>query len=191
MHLDKEDVNLFFNLWFSLIHSVNTKHKIILPYKKTVYGERMDIDKETFIKLRDKLWENPKWIDEFIKENEAHLSSEEKEILTLWRKRFIKGKFIVMKHLRKHSVLMSSGEETKLYGMIGISEPFAATLEHAPLPLYIETVLIPFKGRIISDSLLRPYSASFGRNYRESFNRSFNEAKETCGIIERLDGDIS
>ena len=187
--LSEEDVNLFFKLWFRLLYSVNEKHKIVPPFKLPVY--RKGADGRTLIKVKDKLWENPEWIGDFVREEGKDLTEEEKEILMLWKEHFIKGRFIVMRHLKKYSVLMSSDDEPKLYGVIGLSDPFAITMRHAELPCYVDTVLIPFKGRIIYDSMVRDHRILFGPGYRSSFTGSYNKAKERCGITETLTGDAS
>jgi hypothetical protein len=184
VHLDKEDVNLFFKLWYTLAHSVNDKHKIVPPFKRPVYGDRTN--GEQFMAIREELWKHPKWIDEFIKGDGAHFTDEEKTILRSWRKHFVYDKFVAMKHLKKHSVLLPMSEKSKLYGVIGISEEFEMTMQYNPLPYIIETALLPFKGRIVYDSLLMTYNILIGPGFSESLKKTYNETKKACGIIETL-----
>jgi hypothetical protein len=80
MHLNQEDISLFFKLWYALIYSINCKHKIV---------------------------------PEFV----------ERAVLMSWRANFVSGKFIIYKHLKKYTVFMSTDENPKLYGVIGISDP--------------------------------------------------------------------
>jgi len=46
-----------------------------------------------------------------------------------------------------------------LYGVIGISSPIEVSVPF-PLPCLVETTLLPFKGRIINDSIIVPMDVS-------------------------------
>ena len=185
MHLDERDVELFYDLWYSLTYSVNSKHKIVPLLKKPVYGEH--VDKEPFLKIRSELWKHPEWIDEYISRDGAHLAEEKIDILISWRTHFITDKFVLLKHLKKYSVLMSTGNEPELFGVIGISEPLEAILPHNCTPCIVETALLPFKGRIIYDSLMVATGVSFGQGFKKSFKVVYNEIKAVKGIIESFD----
>ena len=50
------------------------------------------------------------------------------------------------------------------------------------LPMMIETVIIPFKGKIIYDSLIKRYDVIIGKNMRQSFNEKYKEVKNRIGI---------
>ncbi len=92
MFLNKEDRTLFFKLWFMLIYSINGKHKIVPPFERPIYGDY--VDREAIFTIRNALWENPSFIDEFLAGDGAMLSDEEKAILMSWRANFIKDKII-------------------------------------------------------------------------------------------------
>ena len=74
----------------------------------------------------------------------------------------------------------------KVYGVIGISESIAEMFLPLHLPLLIETVLIPFRDKIIYDSLLMPYIMHIGSNMRRSFNVEYRALKEKHGITTML-----
>jgi len=76
MHLNQEDIALFFNLWYALFYSINCKHKIVEQFEKPIYGDY--VDKKPFIIMRKELWANPVLIDEFLASDGAMLSKEEK-----------------------------------------------------------------------------------------------------------------
>ncbi|MCL2135649.1 MAG: DUF6398 domain-containing protein [Candidatus Bathyarchaeota archaeon] len=182
MMLVRSDVALFYKLWCALVWSVNQKHKIVPVFKKPVYGER--ICEEPFIVIRSKLWENPHWIDDFLCEKDSDvLSEDECEILKGWRENFIKGQFMVVKHLEKYSVFMTCEGSTKLYGVCGISNPVREMVSH-DVPCLVDAVLLPFKGKIIFDSVIINHSISFGKSMRDSIKDEYEKIKETVGIIE-------
>lgn len=55
------------------------------------------------------------------------------------------------------------------------------------LPLMVETVLLPFEGRIIYDSLIMPYSVNFGGGAKKGFQEEYRELKRQSGIITSLE----
>jgi len=182
MMLAQSEIESFYKLWCTLIWSINQKHKIVPAFRKPVYGER--INEKPFMAIRPKLWENPQWIDEFLCEKEsAELSESEREILKDWRKNFIKNKFIVIKHLAKYSIFMTFEEPSNIYGVLGISNPISEIVPY-PVPVMVNTVLLPFKDKIIYDSFIETYSITFGKGMRESIKESYENAKETIGIVE-------
>ncbi|MDR1991903.1 MAG: DUF6398 domain-containing protein [Nitrososphaerota archaeon] len=184
MYLSRSEVELFYKLWCTLTWTINQKHKIVPAFKKPVYGEH--INTEPIIAIREKLWENPQWIDEFLDEKGSNeLNENEREILRDWRKKFIKDKFIVVKHLATYSVFMTFDDPAKLYGVYGISNPIRETAPN-DVPFIVETILLPFEDKIIYDSLLVTYKISFGKNAREDINDSYKQIKEKTGIIETI-----
>jgi Domain of unknown function (DUF6398) len=54
------------------------------------------------------------------------------------------------------------------------------------LPVLIEAVLLPFKGKIVYDGLMTGYRISFGSGIRRLLNESFKAAKARHGIVTAL-----
>jgi len=182
MNLSQNEVEIFYKLWYSLIWGINEKHQIVPAFKKPVYGER--VNEEPFISVRSKLWENPQWIDDFLRDNEfGELTETEYGILKDWRNNFIKAQFLIMKHLKIYSVFMTFESPAKLYGVCGISNPIKETAPY-DVPYMVDAVLLPFKDKIIYDSFLGAYPVSFGKGYRDSFKKAYDEAKKIVGITE-------
>ena len=185
MTLTQQEITKFYELWCALIWGVNEKKGIVPKFKKPIYGEN-PIDQSPFIAIRVELWENPEWIDEFIKDNEfGDLTEVDLGILADWRKYFVKDRFVIIKHLKKYSILMTMDEEASLYGVCGISNPISESVPYS-LPLMVEAVLLPFKDRIIYDSFIAPYNVTFGKGMRSSFKDAFDTAKSKVGIIENM-----
>ncbi|MCE9561295.1 MAG: DUF6398 domain-containing protein [Planctomycetes bacterium] len=71
------------------------------------------------------------------------------------------------------------------YGVLALSQPFE-DLIGPHLPVLTQTVLLPFKDKIIYDGLITGYRIAFGPGIRRSLNESFKEAKSRHGIITSL-----
>jgi hypothetical protein len=57
------------------------------------------------------------------------------------------------------------------------------------LPVYVKTVLLPFKGRIIADGLLEPHPILFGGGITAELRETYLIAKQNNGIVESLEPD--
>ncbi|MDR1364498.1 MAG: DUF6398 domain-containing protein [Oscillospiraceae bacterium] len=187
MNLSKQDIILFFKLWYKLLCYVNLKLKIIKNFSEPIYPN--GINQEKLNTIRNKLWENPTLISDYLKDNDsAELAENERKILASWKKHHINSRFLIMKHLKKYSVLMSYDENTptRIYGVVGISESFYEMMPFEVLPIMIKIILLPFKEQIIYDGLIGTYNVSFGSGYRRNFNDMYKEIKAKYGIIESL-----
>lgn len=189
MNLNQQEISIFYKLWYGLVWGINEKHKIIPHFKRPIYGTRVAVSIEEFMKVRNAMWSNPKWIDEFLASyDNGEFTEQERGIITDWRNHFVKGKFVIMKHLAKYSVIMTfEGMPTLLYGVHGISDSVKVALPY-PIPFPVELVLLPFNDKIIYDSIAASFNISFGSGMRSASKEWYDEAKEKYGIIEVLNG---
>ena len=136
-------------------------------------------------KVREVLWENPELIDEYISKTE--LSQEKINILKLWRTNYKKGMFFILEYQPECVVAIASNEqsEDRLYGIKGISSSVANILRQS-LPVQIETVLLPFKGKIIYDSFMSSMPIGFAEGARAAFREMYDKAIK-YGIITSLE----
>ena len=178
MVLTFEEKKIFFKNWLKLLTFVNNKYKIIKKFGSPENPVGLNIN--NIGKIRNKLWENVNIIEEYIKC--SNLENEDKDIVVLWKK-YKKGKFTIIKTLKKHTIFLDN-KKNQLYGVNGITSPI---IEMIPFfPIMVETVLIPFKNKIIYDSLLEYDNISFGGNYRRYFIENYNKIKKEKGIICEL-----
>jgi len=181
MTLHPEEAKIFFKNWLGLLAFVNDKYNLVknFGHPKKPAG----INHEKVVKIKTKLWENVDIIDEYVN-SVRNLPEEDKLILQGWKNN-IPGHFMIVKHLKKYSVLMNAKEDM-LYGVIGISGPISDMIPIDMLPMMIQTTLIPFKDSIIYDSLFSTYNVNIGPNMVRSCKESYSEIKEKKGIISTL-----
>jgi hypothetical protein len=188
MVLATEECELFFKNWKKLLAYVNKEYNITQEF----FNSENSVEEEPFYnkigirtyfesEMRNKLWENSNIIDKYIKE--TNLNDEDISIVNSW-KRFIKGKFILIKKLKKYYVLLD-GKKEILYGVNNFSNPFPFSEMLNSFPL-IETVLIPFNGKIIYDSIIGHQYTQFERKNKKLFEEKYKEIKIEKGIIEVL-----
>jgi len=184
MKLSHDDVELFYKLFHTLLVYLNKRLKILEGL-----DSREDIKKFSIAeikKVRDRLYENPEMIDSFINENPSSFSSEELSIISSW-KNFIKGSFIVIRYLKNYTIFLSKDEKTpKAYGVLALTSSFEEMFGFYLPPIMVETVLLPFKNKIVYDSIFYFYRITFGSGIKRSFNESYQLAKSQFGIITSL-----
>lgn len=178
MILSPEETTLCNKLLFHLQYYILKKtDKNIMVNSVQEYAK---LSIEAKIKFRNELWSDNKWIDKYVEEKPDNLSECELEIIKTWKKK-IKDKFFIERTLRKHAIFISS--ESKVYGILGLSDEIDEVLDESQMPLYVETVLLPFMNRIIYDGLFSKYTISFGKGMREMLRDTYNKAKNNNQII--------
>jgi len=70
--------------------------------------------------------------------------------------------------------------------VLGLVSPIEEVVSYSP-PVYAHAVLLPFEGQITYDSLLEPYSITFGPGFRSGVNDAYRNAQEREGIITTLE----
>jgi hypothetical protein len=134
------------------------------------------------------LFKNLELIDSFISENPFNFDSEELGIIESW-KNHIKDRFLLVTHLKKYSVFMTTGKDQKVYGVIGIFGKVEGVVPPF-MPQFVETTLLPFKGQIIFCGLFRFYNIRIGSGMRGGIQAEYQKAKRRYGIITSLDTPV-
>jgi len=183
MKLSKQDADLYFELMWSLQFFVNRKLGL-LPDVTTVsiYQEQPQEEK---LKVREALYEQPALIDEYVQENPDRFSDEHLAIVRKW-KDFVRGEFYIERYLKKYTVFI--GDNT-VYGVLGLYQGLEEMIHKSYLPLYVRTVLLPFKGQVIYDGLLQSYSVFFGGNIKASLKETYLRAKQRGEIVTGFEAD--
>ena len=182
MNLTFDDGKLFYELYAVLLSFVNRKLKVSSEQFSDL-REYTSAPGEARVAVRDALFAHWELIDEFVKENPANLSPDQLEIVGTW-KHAVVGKFYVFRYLTKYTIFLG-GSPNKAYGVLGLADPLEEVVGPY-LPRLIETVLLPFQGKIIYDGLVSGYNISFGGGIKRMLNEEYKQAKEAFGIITSL-----
>jgi hypothetical protein len=180
MKLSEQDAKLFFQLMWALQFYVNQKLKM---YDIKCVDDYADFTTDQKVKVREALYENIELIDSFVQENPQNFSTENLAIISEWKK-FIRGSFFIERLLKKYAVFI---QEDKVYGVLGLSQRFDQLSYNANLPRYVDTVLLPFKGKIVYDGLLGVQNIYFGGGVKRSLKKTYMRAKQNNRIIDSLE----
>jgi hypothetical protein len=84
---------------------------------------------------------------------------------------------------------MTTGKDQKAYGVLGLIDEIEDVVPPL-MPLYVETILFPFKDRIIYCGLMSTYNIHIGSNMRRGIQDEYQKAKSRFGIITSLDEPV-
>ena len=186
MKLSTEDARLFFNLMWKLQFYVNRRQGILDGVTSAeAYAE---LSTEDRIEVRNTLWENPGLIDAYVTENPDELPAHELEIVRNWE-RFVSGTMQIFRYLKKHTIFV--GEDSRVYGVLGLHDNIEDTLYGRRLPIMVQAVLLPFKGKIVYDGILPFYNVYFGGGIRSGLKEAYMAAKQNDRILTTLEPELA
>lgn len=186
MKLSTEDAALFFKLMWGLQFWVNQQRKILSNVDSAeAYAHLPGADR---IEVRTVLWENPELIGPYVAQNPDGLPADELLIVSNWR-RFVSGTFQIFRYLKKHTIFV--GEDSKVYGVLALQDSLEEMFYGRPLPIMIQAVLLPFKGKIVYDGLLSSYNVYFGSGIRSGLREEYMAAKQNDRIITTLEPELA
>jgi hypothetical protein len=181
MRLNDQEAERFYRVWFRLLHYVNQRRKLVDAFP--AIWQPGIVSSEEALPLRDALWEDDSLREDFIRDNPARLSADDLALVESWQHR-VAGGFIIYRYL-KNSTVFISDKSNEGYAVLGLM----STIEEMvgpEIPLYLNTVLLPFEDRIIIDGLMAGYGISFGPGIRASLDDLYRSIQERGGLIRRL-----
>ncbi|SFV60457.1 hypothetical protein MNB_SV-12-364 [hydrothermal vent metagenome] len=134
--------------------------------------------------IRDTINSDKEWIlDKFVEKYRDDLTQDDIEIVLSWKEQ-IKGAFFIVKQLKKYAkLLIAKDGENRAYGVYALNDSFDELFD---IPTWIDTVLLPFKDKIIYDGLILARNIHFGKNIRKNLNDDLGEAEAKYGLIVTL-----
>lgn len=181
MHLSEQDAALYYELMWAL--QFHIKQTLNLFPKVQSPEQYADLPVENKVKVREALYNDPTFIDQFVQENPQQFADEKLAIVASW-KHFIADNFYIERILKKYTIFISGSD--KVYGVWGLQDDFDAIFHPSQLPLYFRAVLLPFRDKIIYDGLLQGYQVRFGSGISSNLKEIYLSAKQRGEIIETL-----
>ena len=182
MLLEPQDAQLFFKLHRTLMHFVNQRLQVVPDINSP--EEFATLPPEIRLKVREAFLDESDLIEVFVDQNPANLGDDELDIVLSWRHQ-VAGDFYIIRELKNYTVFLSTDKQAIAFGVLALTQPFEEMIGPY-LPVMTQTVLMPFRDKIVYDGLMNNYRISFGPGIRRSLNESFKEAKERYGIVTSL-----
>ena len=182
MILPPEQTARFYRIWFPLLRYVNDQRQLIAHFPDDPDEEGLAVADAGV--LRNALWADDALRERFVSDNPAGLPPADLEPVASWQYR-LAGRFFVERYLKKYTIFLSETTPMHAYGVLGLVSPIE-DIVGPYLPVYVQTVLLPFEGRIIYDSLIAPYNVIFGPGIRADLKAAYRDAQEREGIMTNL-----
>lgn len=149
LSLNNSDRNEFLSIQKNLILFTNKKFKIYDKFKtiRDLIDFTQDDIKHGILPIRVKMYDAAN-IRDFCNESDF-LNPEQKVIAESWSAAYVDN-FYIVRHLKNLTILLT-GNENKLYGVLGISSGLDEFFPDQTLPMLIGTTLLPFKKKIVYD----------------------------------------
>ena len=157
MRLTDEDLKLFFKLHPGYLVYGNKKLNIV-PGVDT-RDLFMDLPFHEKCEIRNAVLKQPELLDSFAKENPEGFNDLELAIVKSWQYA-LDGSFYVMRYDPENALFLDTGTTPKVYGVTGLNMDLADLLGDT-LPVYVKTVLLPFKHKIVYDGFIFTYPITF------------------------------
>ena len=188
MKVSPQDADLFFELMWPLQFFVKQKLQL-LPDVKSIeaYANSSPDDK---MPARQALYEHPELIDEFLAANQQQMPEDHLDLIRQWKQR-VSGRFYLERILKSYAIFISAESDNTVYGVVALHDEFDEIFDTRDLPLMVNAVLLPFKGKVIYDGLLLGYNIFFGSGIRGDLKETYLAAKQQGRIIESFEKTVN
>lgn len=182
MRLPKEDLTLFFKLHPAYLFYVNRRLKILDGIDGIDgFMAQPFHDKST---VRNAAREHPELLVDFVRENPSALNDVELAIVNSWQYA-LDGSFYLMRYDDEYAVFLDTGTAPRAYGVTCLNKDLRDILG-TELPVYVKTVLLPFKNRIIYDGFIFTYPVTFDPPIIQELEADLNAWTHRHDIITQL-----
>jgi hypothetical protein len=168
----------FLRLYISLMHFAGKERGIVA--KSQSFSAFMDTSMEIKASCRDAIY-SPKLLIEDYLATQNDLSEQDKLDTKAWE-RYLAGDFIVLKHTKNHSIFLPMGKVQVAYSVNSLTSDLGEILD---TPVIINTVLLPFRGKILCDGLLS-FRMFVGRNMKADLSDEFKKLKKAGKLLGTL-----
>lgn len=183
--LTKRELNLLGSLYSGFLHFAEGKLK---PKRRIDLNMPKELLHNTMIRLRDTVFKNRKLIDVFVKENPNKHTPQELAIVSQWKYARV-GWCYIIRCMKHHAEFLGSTSKFRLTNEVFVVHSRGESFEqivHMPLPVFVRTVLLPFKDKIIFDGILEFAAKDLGDDVRQSLLGCCIYLKKHVGVITSL-----
>ncbi len=122
-------------------------------------------------------------IDDYVGENPDGLTGDDLALVDGYRHARY-GRYILLKHLKRHTILLGPEDPPVAWGILGLTEELSDIFPDPPA--LVETVLLPVGDGITFDGAILEAGVTYGPGIRRSFGDAYREAKARFGVVTSL-----
>ncbi|HZK62022.1 MAG TPA: hypothetical protein VFC41_08080 [Anaerovoracaceae bacterium] len=182
MKLNKNDLKLFYKISGALLFYTNQKYPVMKNLKEPTFENIPPIQVKN---LYDVLSAHTELINSFVGENPFSFTLEELNIIKSWTN-FIKDTFFIVIYSGAYTAFMTVSDNTKTYGVISLQDELRNAIPLS-LPQYVDTILLPFKGKIIYCGYIDGHVIDINDNLKQALLKKYHIIRRKFGVITSLD----
>jgi hypothetical protein len=182
MRLSKNDSKLFFKLHPSYLFYANSLLKLY-PDVESI-EDFMDLSFHDKSEIRTAARQKPDILFLFIRENPFGFNDVELEIVSSWQYA-VDGSFYLMRYEKDYALFLDTDTAPKVYAVTSLNKPLKNVLGDN-LPVYVKTVLLPFKNHIIYDGFIFTYPVIFDDTVAQELQADLENWLKRQGVIKSL-----
>jgi hypothetical protein len=181
--LSREDYELYLKLNQNLL--VYAAQRLNPRSHVKTRDDFLKLSNEGKLNIRNSLMGRFELIDEYISANPCSFTSSELKIIQSW-KNYVKGSFFLVEYRENGAVLLEEkNENPKAYLVRALGTPLWELIP-VPPPARIETVLLPFKDKIVYDGLMNADRILFGSHITRSLRAVLDRSIMQHGLVQSL-----
>ncbi|MFL5626753.1 MAG: hypothetical protein ACJ788_14310 [Ktedonobacteraceae bacterium] len=176
MRVSTDAADCFITLYMRLLYYAGQRRDVLPPDMS--FHEFLAEPSLVKIACREKIYEPWPLINDFLSAHGDTLSGEEQKTVEAWT-RSISGTFVILRHLKKYTIFLHSTSPPSAYGVLGLTTDLEELLPKPCLPLSVKTVLLPYKGVVVCDGMLKlsVYDMINGPNMRSGLDEDYKNIK--------------
>lgn len=182
MRLAPDDLALFFALQSEVNNFIYARMQQAKGLQAHTAFRNLPLEKQ--LEVRTAFSTDHAYLEQFAVENPAGRSADELDVVRNWR-HMVTGRFFLVKHLKKHTILLDGKQDPTAYGVLGLGQEIEEVIGPETPIIVDQVILLPFRGQIVYDGLLNRLSVSLGPGVRRTINDSYRAAKER-GLVTSL-----
>ncbi|AMB99479.1 hypothetical protein AWM75_05480 [Aerococcus urinaehominis] len=149
--LPESDIYLFYAMWLKLIAWINDHHHIVDASRQQILT-KVGQDRHVY-QIRQFMWAHPELILDYLASGEVQ-DQENRDILQSWYDHHLPGHFYLGRYSERAALFMGRDHQgqDRIFAVRNNGDNLGGFV--GPAPLLVGTVLLPFKGEIIYDSII-------------------------------------
>ena len=176
-------VQRFYDAYLSLIAYTNKNHKVVKKDLSTLVNNH-HFDKKKFdkyiVKVDEYIWNNPKIIDEYLRDNPYNMSQKDLALIRSFKK-FKTGLMVICGYHNDGTEILDV-KERKIYFVKGLGSKIVEVVGGCRLPLLVEMTLVPYEDVITYTGYINKITIDVG----SELVTEINEVKKQTKIIKRF-----
>ncbi len=176
-------VQRFYDVYLSLVAYTNKCHKVVKKDLSIIvsdnFFDKKKLDKY-IVKVDEYIWNNPKVIDEYLRDNPYDRSQKDLALIRSFKK-FKTGLMVICGYHNDGTEILDLKEQ-KIYFVKGLGSKIVEVVGGCRLPLLVEMTLLPYEDVITYTGYINKLTIDIGSQLIEEIN----EVKKQTKIIKRL-----